>query len=44
MCDEISRSVQLKRVSRLELAASLRLASRQNGTHVKHAGGVKGSQ
>ena len=35
-CEEISRSVQFQEVSRL--------ASRQNGTRVKHAGGAEGSR
>ena len=42
-CEEISRSVQFKGVSRLDLATGSRLASRQNGTRVKHAGGAKSS-
>ena len=43
-CEENTRFVQFKRVSRLDLTTGLRLASHQNGTRVKHAGGAKGSQ
>ena len=43
-CEEVSRSVQFKGVSRLDLATSSRLASRQSGTRVKHAGEAKGSR
>ena len=42
--EEISRSVQFKGVSRLDLMTGSQLASRQNGTRVKHAGGAEGSR
>ena len=41
--EESSRSVHLRRASRLDLVTGSRLACRQNGTRVKHAGGAEGS-
>ena len=41
-CEENSRCAQFKEVSQLDLAIDSRLASCQNGTHVKHAGELKG--
>ena len=41
-CEENSRCAQFKGVSQLDLAIDSRLASCQNGTHVKHAGELKG--
>ena len=41
-CEEISRSVQFKGVSRLDLTTGSQLAYHQNGTCVKHARELKG--
>ena len=42
-CEDNSRSVYSRRASRLDLVIGSRLASRQNGTHVKHVEGGEGS-
>ena len=43
-CEEISRSMQFKGVSPLDLTTGSRLAIRQNGTRVTHARGIEGSR
>ena len=43
-CEEKLKSVHSRKASQLDLVTGSRLASCQNGTRVKHAGGAEGSR